>query len=159
MAITIDTYSTQLTGVVAAEKNFLKQDELGGRIRCAYFQYVASGAQAALQVLGFTVLPKGARYLGGKIYSDGAVATADLDVGLMAADGSGFIDEANSVADDEDLLGDAIDIATAGVYELTDTEPAALGYKLEKECYVVGTLKTAGLADADVLAGVIFYAV
>lgn len=156
-AIAINTYSAQGTKLEATNFDPLKANELSGRVRCAFFNYVADGAQAADQVLGFTKLPVGARYLGGKVYSDGAVATADLDVGLIAADGSGFIDKAGTVADDIDLLGDAIDIATAGVYDLLDTEPAALGYLLEKECWVAGKLLTAGLADGDVLTGVIFY--
>lgn len=156
-AISINTYSAQATKLNATNFDPLRANELSGRVRCAYFVYTASGAQAANQVLGFTKLPAGARYVGGRIYSDGAVATADLDVGLIAADGSGTIDAAGSVADDIDFLGDAIDIATAGAYDLLATEPAALGYLLEKECWVAGKLLTAGLADEDVLAGVIFY--
>lgn len=155
-AIVINTYSAQGTKLTADNFQPLKANELSGRVRCAFFNYVADGAQAANQVLAFTQLPAGARYLGGKVHSSGAVATADLDVGLIAADASGEIDK-SATADDIDFLGDAIDIATAGVYNLLDTEPDALGYLLEKPCWVAGKLLTAGLADGDVLKGVIFY--
>lgn len=157
-AISIDTYSAQGTelNTTTRQKN-LESSEWSGRVRLAYFKYTADGAQAANKVLGLTQLRKGWRYLGGKVYSDGAVATADLDVGLAAADGSGEIDDSGT-ADDADFLGDAIDIATAGVYDLLDTEPSAIGYKLVKDCWVIGTLLTAGLADGDVLSGYILYA-
>lgn len=155
-AISIDSYSSQQAGFRASERSYIPRDELGGRVKIAYFSYTADGAVAANQVLGLTALRRGWRILGGKVYSSGAVATADLDVGLAAQDGSGVIDAAGT-ADDADLLGDAIDIATAGVYDLHDTEPSALGYKLEKDCYLIGTLLNAGLADGDVLKGYILY--
>lgn len=156
--MSIDTYSEQ--GIKLnedRENSYVKSNELSGRVRCAYFKYTASGAQAADQVLGFTKIPINARYLGGKIYSDGALEDTTLDVGLQGADGSGFIDQENSVADAPDLLGDGINIANPGVYDLLNTEPSALGYELDKECWVTGTLITTGLADGDVLSGVIYY--
>ena len=157
-AIPINSYSVQGAEFnITDRQKKLDSNEWSGRVRLAWFEYTADGAVAANQVLGLTQLREGWRYLGGKIYSSGAAATADLDVGLIAADGSGEIDD-SATADDIDLLGDAIDIATAGLYDLTDTEPSAIGYVLKKDCWVAGQLLTAGLDDGDVLKGYILYA-
>ena len=155
-AIAIDTQSTQGAKLTASNFQPLKANELSGRVRTAFFQYIAIGAQAANQVLGFTRIPKGARYLGGTIVSSGAISSAKLDVGFIASDESGELDAA-ATADDIDFIGDNLDIAATAALDLLDTEPAAFGYVTQKDVWIAGKLLTAGLADGDTLTGVVYY--
>mgnify|MGYP000085309175 CR=1 FL=1 len=102
----------------------------------------ADEAKAANELIVLGFLRRGMKVLDLKVYCDGAVATADLDVGLVP----------KSTLDDaaiNGLMNDA-DIATAGVYSIT---PASILTEVTEDSYLVGKLQTAGLANADVIKG------
>lgn len=75
-------------------------------------------------------------------------AGATLDLGLRAKDGSGFLDAAGTVADDDTFFASAIDVSAAGYQDFQSQ--AGFFYTTEKELYL--TAKTAGAvwaADSD----------
>jgi hypothetical protein len=64
--------------------------------------------------------------------------SSTLDLGLRAQDGSGFLDVAGTVADDDDFFASAISVASAGY----QTFQSQLGfyYKTEKPVYLTAKL-------------------
>ena len=162
-AITAEYYGAEQTQVRAEGHAPIKPNELHGRQRIARFTlntntHGASGIADGSNVF-VAKLPKGARILIGKLKFEAMGGTAALDVGLAAADGSGFIDAAGTVADDDDLFGAAIDVSGAGEAVFADTIAQNYGYELEKECYLVLTAETDNWADDKDLIGHIEYVV
>lgn len=157
MAITIDSYSTELAQVAPPNYAPLKANQQHGRLRIAVFT-----KQFATEAIGEDValckLPKGARILGGAISVSATTGSATLSVGLKGADNSGFIDSANTVADDVDSLLGAAAITTTPKVALANSQALFLGYETEKE--VIVTLTTAADAMANQLVkGYVEYAV
>lgn len=134
--------STQMAKLLADGYKLLDPGDLGARARVAKFDYTADEAKAAGEFIVLAYVRKGTTILDGKIYCDGAVATADLDVGLVPVR---TLDDANIQA-----LAVALDIATAGTYGLKN---GVIGTVVEEDSYIVGKLLVAGLANADVLKG------
>lgn len=134
--------STEMAKLLADGYHILDPDEISARARIIPFSYVADEAKAAGEYIVFAKVPRRTTIIDGKVYSDGAVATADLDLGLVPI--STMSDAAI------DGLMDGVDIATAGTYSLDD---GVIGTEVTEESYLVGKLVTAGLASADVLNG------
>jgi hypothetical protein len=161
-AIVPDNNTEQAAKIVNAGSAYapLKPNELGGRVRVAYFYYKPTAAVAADKVIRLTRLPAGARILGGEVKSNAFVATADLNVGLIGADGNGYTDKAGTVDDDNNLFAALLDVATAGAYEFGNTTALGYGTVIDKECDLIGELKTAGMdGSADILQGHVLYVV
>ena len=171
--ITPDFKSQQMTNIASPPLTYLRPNELGGRVRCAFFYFApATGNDvAATKVVSLTKLPAGARILSGKIVSNGAVTNATVALGLAAADGSGVPDANTSdydagngqsvlTADSGTFFGSGITIATAGSYSFADTYANNNGYMLQKECYLIATFATAGMTGGThVLQGHVLYVV
>jgi hypothetical protein len=152
-AIVPDYSSTQATKLKDVAFKPLKSNEQNGRVRCAYFDYtVPAGGIAAAKTIDLVKLPKGARYLNGFLYNDGATANAVLDVGVRAADGSDNIDGAGT-GDDGDFLAAGITAsATTGAF-FSASAPAQVGYEFQKQLWVVAQTRTAGIGAGKVIRG------
>lgn len=141
----------------------LQPNELHGRVRIAYFQFqadrdIAAAAIAQNDSVRLCQLPAGARLIDGW-YKFGAFGgSVTLDLGLFAADGSGYLDVAGTVADDPDAIATNVSIATAGAAALFE-ELAYRGYETEKEVELRGLFEGANPADNVELSGYILYVV
>jgi hypothetical protein len=165
MAAIVPDYNTdQATKVVNSGSAYapLKPNELSGRVRIAYFYYKPTVAIAADKVVRLTRLPAGARIIGGEVKSNAFVATSTLNVGLIGADGNGFIDKAGTVADSSsnNMFAALLAVATAGTYDFGKTIALNYGYTTDKEVDLIGEFKTAGMdGSADILQGHVLYVV
>lgn len=156
-AITADYYSDELTSVRAEGNAKLKPNELQGRVRMARFSFTTDDTLGLVdgENVFACVLPKGARVLGGVIKGEAMGGTADIDIGLAGADGNGYIDDDNSVADDDDLFLAGGDVDAAFNLTFADTIARNYGYELAKECYLVVTAETGNwTTDKDVVGHV-----
>lgn len=141
----------------------LAPNELHGRVRIAYFQFQAdrdaTGAVVAQNdTLRACHIPVGARLIGGKYKCGAFGASVTVDFGLRAADGSGYLDTADTVADDPDAIATNLDVSAAAVGDLFE-EPAYLGYVTEKELILDAIFEGANPADNVELSGWVEYVV
>lgn len=157
MATTIDAYSVELAQVQPPAYSPLKPNEEGGRVRCAMFSYTFA-SQSAGHDVALCKLPKGARILGGAISVSATTGSMTLSVGLMGADGDGYLDAADSVADDVDILLAAAAITTTPKVALANTQALDYLYETEKELYVTMTTAAAA-AGTQVVKGHVEYVV
>lgn len=165
MAITIDLYSDQLTQSNAPNYAPNKANEKGGKLRRDYFTYTFA-SEAALVNIAVTKIPAGARLYGGFIATDDLGTDVDLAVGLVGADGNGFIDDTvgATVADTAAFLTTAANINTDAVgstaYGAVITDN--FGYETAKEVFLAITPTDGGsysLTSGRVLRGYIDYVV
>jgi len=121
--------STQETKRTATPPKKLSANELGGRQRVAYFDYVTpAGGVAINDTIDLVTLPAGARIFGGAIAFEAmssAAGTAQVQIGTAAAankyldttsvDGAGSVLVANTVAlaFGEELAADTTIVAKA----------------------------------------------
>lgn len=174
--------SEQVTQITAGAHAPLMPNELHGRVRVAYFEWNstthATGASvAANDVINLAIIPSGARILrisgSNEDLGSGAVT---VDFGLAGADGKGYIDTAEAVADDPDLFTAsplAMGTGTAGEFTAANTLTSGMGYPRNipaptppaqvpvlKECYLTATIvaEVGFLADVD-LCGYVLYVV
>lgn len=158
--MTADSYTTQAAKIVGVDYAMLSTNEHHGRRRASYFSYtVPTGGEADDNHVFAALLPEGARILGGEFICDGAGTGAQVDIGLAGFDGSGYIDKALTVEDDDDLLGAAIDIAAAGRDTFAGTIAQNYGYVLDKPCWLVLTVENAGWTEEKVIKGSVEYVV
>jgi len=141
----------------------LKANELHGRVRMAYFQFKADRDAAGAVVaqnddVRLCNIPSGARLIGGTVTHGAFGASVTVDFGLRAADNSGFLDKAGTVADDPDAIATNLDVAAAGSKVLFE-ELAYLHYETEKELELYVLFEGANPADNVELAGHLLYVV
>lgn len=159
MATTIDRYSDDLTLEVAPLYGPMRPNLYEGRMRIAAFFFTAAANGTGTDV-ALCKLPKGARIVSGVIAASGTLAnSAQISIGLMGADGNGYIDDTSgaTVADSTTFLkAAAIQGATQVGFALT----AALGYLYEtkKEVYVTMTTSV-GALTTEVIRGHVMYVV
>lgn len=159
-ALVADSYSTEATKIVGVGYEQLMPTESRGRRRASYFSYtVPAGGEADDNHVFACKIPEGARILGGSFKTDGCGAGAQVDIGVAAVDGSGYIDTAETVSDDDDFFGAAVDIAAAGADAFASTIAQNYGYKTEKELWLVLTVENAAWGAAAEIAGDIEYVV
>jgi len=168
MALTLENYSTQLTQIPPSETQAhtpLNANEYRGRVRMSYFDFtVPTGDVAIAANVGLCKIPKGARILGGRFTCDidFSVATGTLDIGIMGADLTGFIDAAGSVADDVDFLAQDLDTSNAAAtpdLAFADTITHNHGYVTEKEVIVTATPVTAAISATKTCTGHVLWVV
>jgi hypothetical protein len=114
----------------------------------------AGGVLAQDDVLDIALIPQGTTLFLGEVSFEAMGAGATLDLGLRAADDSGFLDADGTVADDEDFFAAAIDVSAAGY----QTFQSQLGfyYTTEKPLYLTGTLAGAvWAANSDLIASIL----
>jgi hypothetical protein len=157
-AITIDLKSNEVTKQTGTDFQPLKPNELHGRVRMARFSFNTGAGSTEGENIALVRLPKGARVLRAYLTFEAMGAGATLDVGLMAVDGTGEIDD-DATSDSETFFATDLDVSAAGA--LTDDEvlETNYGYELQKECYVVGTVDGANWAADKDLIGHVEYVV
>lgn len=157
-ATVIDSYSTELLGVQPPLHAPLKPNQYEGRIRLGYFTKTFASEAAGLD-LALVKIPKTARILGGSYYFSatlGGVTTVSF--GLMAVDGTGFLDVAASVSDNVAFLSAALASTVTTEQRFGNSIVLNFGYEAEKELYL--TLTTAaGAMGTQTLRGYVQYVV
>lgn len=145
-ATVIDHKSTQVSNAEASPIVKDIPQAVEGKLRVKRISYAPpTGTDpVATDNVALAKMRKGQVLLGGVLNSNGAVATATLDVGISAVDGSDDIDDAGT-GDDDDFFASALAIATAGVFSFGNTLALKYGYKCLKDVYITGTLNTAGM--------------
>lgn len=124
----------------------------------------AQGDAAQNAVNDLAIIPAGTRILDWfwHLKTKSSVAAGTVDAGFVAKDGGGFLDVANSVADDPDFLADAL-VTGSGGTDGTMTRkgagatcPARSPLLIERDAYLRVTNNSAA-ATALVLELVLFY--
>jgi hypothetical protein len=160
MAITTEYSSEQIAKVDAQGRDQLNPNEQLGAQRMSWFSFnttdeTTSGTLADGDNVKVALIPKGARILGGYAIWEAMGANMDADLGVMGADGSGFIDAAGTVADAvKHFTTLALDVALAGEQGFGILQEDNYGYVAEKDLYLVlttvdGTGSLAWDADKD----------
>lgn len=124
-----------------ARTSRLKQNETG-KVRRLYFNGNTAdySGLAELDTIKLRRIPKNARLFGGKLFFEAMGTNQKADIGLKAFDDSGYIDAANTVADDPDFLTTTqIDVASAGQGDFGVLRVDNPGYETEKELYLTLT--------------------
>lgn len=124
----------------------LKSTEQDGRVRVAWWNFnttddLNGGTLAEGNSIKLVKLIKGSRFLRGRCMFEAMGIDQTADFGLFACDGSGYIDAAESVADDPNFFTTAaIAVAAAGEADFGVLQEDNPGYLLEKDCWVTVTL-------------------
>lgn len=141
-------YSVQQTSINASPRVMLRPNEMGGRVRIAWFEFTCgTTAPATGELIALTTLPKGARILGG------VFAHNDLsDVG------NSTIAIGDGVTADKYVTATAVH-AAAAVFEFAHTIALYLGQLLAAETTLWATVGTANLTVGRILKGYVLYAV
>lgn len=156
-ATTINSYSDELEAALPPLYAPLKPNQYEGRQRVAFFT-VTLASQAAGEDIAVAIIPKGARILGGLIVASATLSnSAQVSVGLMAKDASGYIDAAESVSDDVAALKAAAVLSTTQV-PFAITSALKYGYETEKELYLTLTTSV-GTVGTEVIKGHLTYVV
>lgn len=155
-----DYFSDQLeTAITDNEK--VDVSDVKGKIRHTMISFTAAAAVAADSVIGLALLPQKARIIGDSIRFSAFGAGRTLDLGIVGADGSGFIDAAGLVADDVDFFLDAVDVENAGAdtfARLFEGDGNAQ-YQTEKQVLLVATILGDTIPIAGTIKGEVFYVV
>jgi len=122
----------------------LRPNQREGRVRFAYFSKTFASEAAATNI-GLTELPKGARIIDGEITVSATTSTATIAIGLMAKDGSGFIDTANSVSDGVAYGLVAVAITTTAIVPIFATQALYRNYETQKPLIVSLSTGTAAM--------------
>jgi hypothetical protein len=116
---------------------------------------VAAGNAAQDGTNDVLVIPAGTRIIDWHwvLKTKSSVANGTVDAGFVAVDGGGYLDLANSVADDPDFLADALVVGSGGTNGTTSrkgsgaTVPANGPLLLERDAYLRLTNNTAAVTD------------
>ncbi len=168
--IDLDLYSSEQDQFRGIAYSPLQPNQHYGRMRISTFNFTVPTGNIDVSTytnskarIGLALLPKGARLIDIR-FKFGAMGTsAKMHLGLFGADDSGYISADNStLADDDDKLMSAVDVAAAGVgtwsVDVVTVTLAPL-YELEKQCYLVATAYNADWTAAIVLMGHVGYVV
>jgi hypothetical protein len=128
--------------------------EQDGRVRIAAWNFnttddLDGGTLAEAQSIKLVKLIKGTRVLRGRCWFEAMGTDQTADLGLFAADGTGYINAAGDVADDPDFFTSAaIAVAAVGEADFAVLQEDNPGYILEKDCWLCVTLDDTSSADA-----------
>lgn len=142
--------STEYAVVAAAAAGTygpLKPNQLGGRVRMAFFSLNTTNVAVENgDTINLVKIPAGARVIGGQVAFGAMGANATLTIGD---------------AGDPDRLLAALDVSAAGTAALAskDVVPGLLGHEYSAETIITGTAGGANYAAAKVLHGYILYVV
>jgi hypothetical protein len=156
-ATAIDGYGTELAQIQPPAYSPLKPNQREGRIRVAVFTKVFTTDVAGTDI-ALCELPAGARILNGEVCVSATTGTATLSFGLMAKDGSGLIDKANTVSDNTASAFAAAAITTTALTPIFTTQALQRYYETEKPLLLTCTTGTAAMAG-QTLKGCIYYVV
>lgn len=149
MATTINSYADGLEDFIASGAQV---EPLEGGVRTYRAKAVITLAtQASGEDIAVFLLKKGTTLWGGNLYASATLDnSATLAVGLMGADGSGYITADNSTT--ADTVNGLKTAAAQGTTLVTFGTTVALywGYTLEKDCYLTITTGTGTVATETV---------
>lgn len=154
-----DYNSVEIAQVEGVGHDPLKPHEQHGRMRIVRFSFTTDASLGLVDGEKITacILPSGARIM--EIYMvHGAMGgSGRVDIGVEGKDGSGFIDAAGSVADDDDLFGINISLVSAGELSAANTVALEYGYVTEKALYLTLTAETGNWTTSIPLEGHVVY--
>jgi hypothetical protein len=140
--------SVQQTNIDASPRVMLKPNEMGGRVRVAYWEYVVpTGNIAVNDTIDLVTLPKGARILGGKSFNEAmttAGGTAGYSIGIVG-----------TVA----KYGLTIDVDAAGSDDFANTIALNFGELLTVQTTIIAKVTGEAWVAAAKFYGYILYAV
>jgi len=152
-----DVDSEQVAKIRSLDYTMLRPYDVYGRQRLSYGNVPTGTVYAEDDVVGILKVKKGCRILPGVLFFTALGASITADVGVAAQDGSGYIDEAGTVADDPDFFTSApIDVSAAGSAAFADTLAENVGYIFEKDVIVTVTL-AGGTPAATAIAAMLTY--
>lgn len=169
--ITPTVNSQQMANIAGQPLTYLRPNELGGRMRVAFFYFAPTADPTSSGILSLTKLPAGARIIGGQLVSLNSISGTTMSVGLAAADGSGVPDANTSdydpgngqavlTADNATYFATTLGIGTDGTYTFAGTAAQHYGYVFQKECFLIGSFGTHGMtANSSLLYGHVTYIV
>lgn len=138
--------STQETKRTATPPKMLGTDELGGRVRVAFFAFtVPTATVAADETVDLFTLPKGARLLGGQIAAEAMStggAAASIQIGVSGTPAK--------------YLG-TTSIDAAAISDFANTVALSYGELLSAETTIIATCKTEAWAATKILKGHVLY--
>jgi len=152
-AVTPDYYSAQTTLLNAGDSIALWDSS---SVKVLYFSYT-SATTLSNKTIALARLPAHCRIVGGEINLEAMGNSATFDVGLVGADGRGYINSAGTTADDIDLFIDGGSCAAVARYTFASFENAgaALSASAIQTVSVEGdpvlTLQTASIEGDPVL--------
>jgi len=154
MATTIDNYSTELGQTAPGNPQLyapLEPNQLRGKVRISTFTRVYA-SETAGDDTALCLIPKGARILSGSIVISATGGSTTFAVGLMGADGSGYIDDTvgATVADNTGLLLAAQTITSTAKVELAATTALSYLYETKKNLYVTITTAAATIGTQTI---------
>jgi len=148
---TFDQDSEQVAKIRSADYTQLRPYDLYGRKRVCYGNVTADLAED--DVVGLIKIPRDCRVLPSLLAHTAFGTGVTAEIGVAAQDGSGFIDKAGTIADDDDFFATGVDVSAAGNELFADTVAGNLGYIFEKDVIITITLESANPA-AGTLVGV-----
>jgi len=129
-----DHDSEQVEKIRSLNFTMLRPYDIYGRKRISYGNVPDGTVFAADDVIGILKIKKDCRILPGILFFGAMGASITADVGVVAQDGTGFIDKAGTIADDPDYFTDApIDVSAAGSAAFADTIGENVGVIFEKD--------------------------
>lgn len=138
-------YSPQYSKIVGSTYDPLKPNELSGRVRVAFFEFLTQNPGYAIgDILYLTRLPKGARMIGGNLAFGTMGAGTTIKIGING--------------DDDRYLTDT-SLASAGQTRIADTTAHFYGEELSSETDLFGTIGGAAYAAGQPLRGHIVYVI
>lgn len=152
-------YSEQLNSVNASgtyRTGYSNPAHSHGRVRIGAWDFnTTDDIDAALaegDVIRLVKIPPHATIFGGKALFEAMGTDQIAKLGLIAVDGSGYLDKAETVADNDKFFtesetNDGIDVSSAGASDFGLTLTDGYRYKTEKECWLVATLDDTSSAD------------
>ncbi len=160
---TYDYQSVEIAASDSAAQNYApsKANQTYGRVRRSMFTYAFLATESANDLVHLAKIPIGARMWGGVIASPDLGTTFTIDIGLAGADGSGYIDADNSVADDPNFFTTAaLDPgAGAGAFDFGKLAVDNPGYETEKATDLYLKIVTTGTPSAGTITGYVDYTV
>jgi len=144
-----DLYSTQMDKILNSPDDFgyLSPEDTGARARLIKGDYVTVGTEAAADKIYLAKLAPGQLLTPIDLLGDALGTNVEFDLGLEATDGSGYLDKAKTVADDDDLFTQTANkdlSSSTAIIPCAETIADNAYYELEKECYLIATVRDGG---------------
>jgi hypothetical protein len=105
----------------------------------------------ANDIVGMMLIPKGARVLASRLLLASVGTAADIEIGVAGADGSGYLNAANTTADDPDFF-----LASAEIQAAATQDFGRLGDKNGNYLFDKDVILTIKLLTGAVPSGAVF---
>ena len=146
MATTINSYADELEDFIASGSNRIPSLAGGTTVKNA-LAVVTLASQASGEDIAVFKLPVGTTIVAGALWASATLAnSATLAVGLMGADGSGYITADNTTTADDVAFFKAAAAQGTTLVGYALTKALGWNYTLEKDCYLTITTGTGTVA-------------